>query len=400
MQFLRLALSRATTAFKQSCGTVKRLDAVPADLVDRATTPGIPNSRYWLGAHIGPFIENALNDHRRELAALAALGLPTDPLPPIHVLAISGGGDRGAFGAGLLTGWTAHGSRPQFKVVTGISAGALIAPFAYLGPAHDPTLREFAISAGLDGVFRSRSLFAGLSSDGMADSTPLVRLVAKYVTPELLSAIAAEYATGRALVVGTTELDSGRAVSWNMGAIATRGTPEALELFRRVMVASASIPGVVTPVMIDVEVDGRRYQEMHVDGGVINQVFTYPSNTLAALERALGRPYRREMHIYAVRNGKLLPEWAATPRRTLSIGNRAFGLLMQHQGIGDLEQIFRTARQDGAEFNLAYIGMDFTQDKARNFDPEYMRRLFDYAHRRGTQGCAWHKTLPSELPPR
>ncbi|MCW3480037.1 patatin-like phospholipase family protein [Neisseriaceae bacterium JH1-16] len=400
MHYLRIVIALVTAATLQACGTITRLDAVPAALVDRAAPPGIPNARYWLGSDITPFIKGVMADNQRELEARAKAGLITDPLPAIDLLAISGGGDNGAFGAGLLTGWTKHGDRPQFRVVTGISAGALIAPFAYLGSAYDSVLREVATSVGSDGVFRSRGLLAGLTSDGMADSTPLARLIAQYVTPAVLTAIAAEYAKGRALVIGTADLDSGRAVSWNMGAIATSGAPGALGLFRKVMLASASIPGAVPPVMIDVEVDGKRYQEMHVDGAVIHQVFTYPSNTIEALGQKLGQPYQRKIRIYAIRNSKLAPEWLATPRRTLSIGSRAISILLQWQGIGDLEYIDRTARKDGADFNLAYISTDFAPGAHQDFDPVYMNRLFDYAYGQGVKGYAWHKTLPTELPPR
>ena len=182
-----------------------------------------------------------------------------------NLLAISGGGDAGAFAAGLLAGWTAHGTRPEFRLVTGVSAGALIAPFAFLGSEYDEVIQTVSTSIGPKDVFDTRNPLTGLASDGMADSEPLSRLVAKYVTPEILSAVAAEYAKGRALYVGTTDLDSGRPVSWNMGAIAASEAPGALELFRKVLIAATSIPGAVSPVMIDVEIDGKHFQEMHVD---------------------------------------------------------------------------------------------------------------------------------------
>jgi predicted acylesterase/phospholipase RssA len=242
----------------QACQSTVRLDAVPATLTERAVIPGIPNSRYWVDFDMAPFIRSVLEDERREKEALARAGRPTDPLPPAHLLAISGGGDGGAFAAGLLAGWSVHGTRPEFRVVTGISAGALIASFAFLGPRYDEVLRRVATSIGQEDVFRSRGLLAGLASDGMADSEPLAQLVAGHVTEEVLAAVAAEYSKGRALMIGTTDLDSGRAVTWNMGAIASSKASGALNLFRKVMVASSSIPGAVSPTMIDVEVDGRR----------------------------------------------------------------------------------------------------------------------------------------------
>jgi hypothetical protein len=314
----------------------------------------------------------------------------------VTFLAISGGGDAGAFGTGLLSGWTAHGDRPQFTVVTGVSAGALIAPFAFLGPDYDHVIRDVATSVGLDDLFHTRNVVLGLTSDGMADSGPLSRIVAKYVTPEVMEAIAAEYARGRVLYIGTTELDSGRPVTWNMSVIASSHAPGALELFRKIMIASTSVPGAVSPVMIDVEAGGKHYQEMHVDGGVINQVFTYPSSSLTEFRKATGTPFWREIRLYVIRNGRLEPEWSASKRRTLSIGGRAISVLIQTQGIGDLGRIYLTAKQDGADFNLAYIGADFDYPHDEEFDTEYMKRLFDHGYNLAAKGYPWHKAPPDE----
>ena len=391
-----MAIVLAAIAALQACGSVARLDPVPANLVGRAVTPGIPNSRYWEDVDLRPLIQYIIDDDNGEREALSKAGVPIDPLPPAHLLAISGGGENGAFAAGLLVGWTAHGDRPKFRVVTGISAGALIAPFAYLGSEYDSVLRTVATSIDHAELFRPRGLLAGLSNDGMADSTPLAQLVANYVTPALLTAIAAEHEKGRALLIGTTELDSGRAVTWNMGIIAASHAPTALDLFRKVMLASASIPGAVSPVMIDVEAEGKRYQEMHVDGGVVTQVFTHPSNSLTKLQQALGRPYRREIHVYAIRNGKIDPDWLATPKHTVGIGTRAISILLQREGISDLQRIYRTAQRDRADFNLAYIDADFASDEREEFDREYMRRLFDYAYQLSVNGYPWRKTLPFE----
>jgi hypothetical protein len=339
-----------------------------------------------------------IQDDKREREALARAGKSTsDPLPPASLLAISGGGDAGAFAAGILAGWTAHGNRPEFRVVTGISTGALIAPFAFLGPQYDHALRSAFTSARSEDIFHRRKMLVGLASDGMADSGPLTRLVAKYVTPEMLVAVADEYAKGRVLEIGTTDLDSGRPVTWNMGAIASSDAPGALDLFRKIIIASTSIPGEVSPVMIDADIDGKHFQEMHVDGGVITQVFLYPPRILKELHRVTGRPYRRELHAYVIRNGRLEPEWSDTERHTLSIGGRAISALIQAQGINDLQRIYQTARQDGVDFNLAYIGSDFNYPHNEDFDPEYMKRLFDYAYQLSAKGYPWHKAPPGEV---
>ena len=381
----------------EGCASLSRLEAVPPALTERAAIPGIPEARYWLDRDLAPFIQSVIEDDKREREALARAGKRApDPLAPASLLAISGGSDAGAFAAGILTGWTVHGDRPEFRVVTGISTGALIAPFAFLGPRYDDALRSAFTSVRSEDIFHRRNMLAGLASDGMADSEPLSRLVAKYVTPEMLVEVAKAFANGRVLEIGTTDLDSGRPVTWNMGAIAASDAPGALELFRKIIVASTSIPGEVSPVMIDVEIDGKRFQEMHVDGGVITQVFLYPRSILKELHRATGRPYRRELHAYVIRNGRLEPEWSDTERHTLSIGGRAISALIQTQGISDLQRIYLTAQRDGVDFNLAYIGADFSHPHKKYFDPEYMKRLFDYAYERSAKGYSWHKEPPGE----
>jgi predicted acylesterase/phospholipase RssA len=231
----------------------------------------------------------------------------------------------------------------------------------------------------------------------MSTSAPLRRLIKKYVTPELLAQIAKEYDKGRALEIATTDLDAGRQVIWNMGAIASSSTPGALELFRNIMIASISIPGAVSPVMIDVEVDGKRYQEMHVDGGVIAQLFAYPPRAVAALEMATGKPLNRSLRVYVIRNGRLDPDWIDTPRRTLAIGRRAIDSLVQAEGVEDVRRTYRIASQDKADFNLAYIGPDFADAKHEMFENSYMNSLFDYGYRLAREGAVWHKAPPDEL---
>ncbi|MGE8145366.1 patatin-like phospholipase family protein [Pseudomonas frederiksbergensis] len=373
-------------------GCLQRREAVPQPLTEKALIPGIPNARYWLDHDLTLFIRDASEANLREYEAFGSLEGPSDMLPLADMLAVSGGGDAGTFAAGIIAGWTLHGSRPVFKVVTGISAGALVAPFAYLGPEYDAVIQGICNGIGPKDVFHSRNVLTRLASDGIADSKPLARLIAKYVTAEVLAAIAAQYAKGRMLMIGTTDLDAGRPVTWNMGAIAASGAPGALDLFRNIMVASMSIPGAVSPVMIDVEVDGKQFQEMHVDGGVLTQVFLYPPATVMELSKVAGARPRRERHFYVIRNGKLEPQWSGTKRRTLSIGGRAISTLIQTQGISDLDRIYRIAQQDGADFNLAYIGADFLCARSRKFDGEYMKRLFEYAFEVSAKGYPWHKS--------
>lgn len=386
---------RLWESVRRAFDSLPRHDAVPPELTERAVIPGIPEARFWMDRDLGAFVRSVMDDDRRERAALGLA--PLDPLPPANMLAISGGGDAGAFAAGILSGWTQHGTRPIFRVVTGISAGALAAPFAFLGSGYDDALHKMATSVGPKDIFRTRNVLLGFVTDGLADSSPLNRLVEKYVTRELLDAVAREYSKGRVLAIGTTDLDSGRPVTWNMGVIASSGSPDAVTLFRQVMVASMSIPGAVSPVMLDVEVDGQRYQEMHVDGAVINQVFLYPSRSLLELNKAMDRPYDRKLSAYIIRNGRLGPEWSWTKRRTGAIFGRAISTLLHAQGFSDLERIHHIVTRDGVDFNCAYIGDDFTFSHAVRFDTGFLRRLYQYGYEQGVQGIAWKQSLPSRV---
>lgn len=378
-----------------ACATPTRMPAVPSALTAEAQT-AIPNARFFPDRNDPGFITEGKQSYEREVAWRAASG-QSGPLPPVEFLTISGGGGDGAFGAGLLTGWSESGKRPSFKLVTGISTGALIAPFAFLGSKYDPVLRETYTEVRDKDIFKKRNFTAALFDDAMADTSPMARLVSKYITQDLLNEIAAEYGKGRLLLIGTTDLDSRQAVIWNMGAIAASKDPAALELFHKIIRASASIPGAFPPVMIDVTVNGTRYQEMHVDGGTTQQVFMYPPNLhLAEAAAAMGAV--RPRSVYIIRNSRLDPDWASVDRRTLSIANRAVSSLIQTQGVGDLVQMYLTATRDHVDYNLAYIPKDFTLQKKSEFDVNYMGPLFERGRQMGARGYPWSKYPPGYDP--
>jgi len=385
----------------QGCGALHRLDAVPVTQTMRAEVPGMPGVRYWVDRDVTPCINDNMDALQHDRDALAKQG-QTGALPPANFLAISGGGDDGAFGAGLLTGWSKSGTRPVFKGVTGISTGALIAPFAFLGHEYDDRLSQVYTSVSKKDIAEERSLMAALTSDGMADNRPLWQLLGKYVDDAMLARIAEEYGKGRLLLIGTTNLDARRPVIWNMGAIAASKSPKALELFRSIMLASAAIPGAFPPVMIDVEVDGKKYQEMHVDGGTTAQVFLYPPRLSDVMDQRGMKMPPRERRAYIIRNARLDPEWASVERRTMSIAGRAIASLIQTQGLGDLYRIYLTAQKDGLDYNLAFIGADFKAEHREDFDPAYMKALYDYGYRLALKGYPWKKAPPglagSELP--
>jgi hypothetical protein len=376
------------------CGCVlPRQEAVPPRLTQRALTSEASDTRYWPDLDPSRAERIAVRAAEREHTALMVADKSPDELPPANYLAISSGGDNGAFAAGLLVGWSARGDRPVFKVVTGISAGALVAPFAFLGERYDDVLRTVASRIESRNIFHSRGLLAAFTSDGLADDRPLAAMIEKYVTADVLREVARAYATGRLLFIGTTNLDARQPVVWDMGAIATRGDAAALDLFRKVILASTSIPGVFPPVMIDVEVDGRRYQEMHVDGAVMKQVFLFRASFVKELTEPTAAG-ERERHLYIIRNGRIDAQWGSTERRTTAVAHRALDALVDRQAVNDIYQLQFLAQQDGCDLNIAYIDSAFDYPHEQLFAGDYMRHLFQYSYQLGANGYPWRKSLP------
>ncbi len=384
-----LLIAAALQLGVSGCATPQRLPAVPTASIPQANT-GLGQVRYLVARETDTFAMDAHAALQREHDWLASQG-HSGPLPPAYFLAISGGGDNGAFGAGLLNGWTAAGTRPEFKVVTGVSTGALIAPFAFLGPKYDYVLERVYTQTSQKDIFKKRNLLKGIFGDAMADTTPLAHVIASYVNQQLLDEIAAEYAKGRVLLVGTANLDSLEPVIWNMTAIAASKDPRSIPLFRQILLASASIPGAFPPQMIDVDVGGARYQEMHVDGGTMAQVFLFPpSINISKVGAAAGR----KRVAYVIRNARLDADWASVERRTLSIVARAIGSLTTTQGVGDLYRIFVTTQKDGIDFNLAYIPPTFNVPHKEEFDTNYMQQLYSTGKQSAQEGYQWQKYPP------
>jgi hypothetical protein len=371
-----------------ACAQLDRLPAVSVADTDRASVAGISAARFTASdtAALAAFGRRL---HERESKYFSSLGRP---IPPESLLAISGGGDNGAFGAGVLVGWSESRTRPSFKIVTGISTGALIAPLAFVGPEYDALLAEMYTTIGQSDIFEKRPVLAGLVSDALADSRPLRNLIAKYVDANLVARIAEESRRGRALVIITTNLDAGVPVIWNIGAIAESERPEAIGLIRKILLASASIPGFFPPVMFDVMVDGVAHQEMHVDGGASMQTFLYP----AALQvrQIPNGGGSRPRTAYVIRNGRLTQGWDEVARSTPAIATRAVATLTTNSGVGDLYRIYALAKRDGVRLQLAYIGDDFEQPHPVEFDRQYMVKLFEYGRVKARTGYPWRGAPP------
>ena len=302
-------------------------------------------------------------------------------LPTVHGpwLALSGGGADGAYGAGLLTGWSQSGTRPEFAVVTGVSIGALIAPYAFLGSRYDEALREnFAEITAAD-VFEDR-----LTPESLFDSWPLKRLIEKRLTADMLAAIAAEHAKGRRLFVVTTNQDAGRRVVWNMGAIAARGDEKALKLFRDVLLASSSIPGFFQPVLIDVESNGKTFQEMHLDGTVTAPFFILPETMLAP-----GAARLPTNQVYVIANSKLTPEFSVTERKINSILARTIGVALSAALKAELLLMTANAERLGLHFKVAQVPEAFNHPNRGLFDHAYMDALFKFGADQAMKGAAF-----------
>jgi Patatin-like phospholipase len=370
------------------CSSPERLPPVPDAETFRAQPLGLANARFFATVDLDGMMAEGRRSVERQRQALG-LTDPDETLPTAHFLAISGGGDNGAFGSGLLVGWTEAGDRPEFQMVTGISTGALIAPFAFLGPDYDGPLRDVYTTITADDVFSQRGVIGAIFEDAMADTTPLWDLISKFVDEKLMAAIAGEYEKGRLLLIGTTDLDSQLPVLWNIGAIAASGHPGALDLIRKILRASSAVPGFFQPVLIDVELDGKSYQELHVDGGAIVQMFLYPPTI--DLKR---QGPKRERKAYLIRNARLDAEWADVEPRTLSIAGRAISTMIHYGGSNDVLRIYFITQRDGVDYNLAYIGRDFAAPRAGDFDKAYMNALYDYAYQQARQGYQWKKEPP------
>jgi hypothetical protein len=375
-----------------ACGTIYPRNPVPQTDNRLAEIPGMENVRFW-GDETPDFVINRM---RNSSAVEIRAEQPGIVDIQHHYLAISGGGQDGAFGAGLLNGWSATGTRPEFTMVTGISTGALSAPFAFLGPDYDKVLTEIYTAFKSDDLVESRLWTVIATGDAAVDTAKLRALIDRYVDHTMLFRLSEEYRRGRRLFIGTTNLDALRPVIWNITAIANSGAPNARELIVDVLMASASIPGAFPPVFIDVERDGETYDEIHVDGGAVQQAFVYPSTIdwPAILEKlgTKGRP-----QVYIIRNSLLKPHWKPVEAGIFTLTKTALSSLIRTQGIGDLNRIYLVAQRDGADFNLAHIPDGFSHEPQETFDQAYMTALYDLGYAMAKDGFPWLTEPPDSV---
>jgi predicted acylesterase/phospholipase RssA len=387
---LRLALIGSSIVLTAGCATIAPRNVLPQASAAQIELEGFHNIRFWGDAPAGDIQAIMTADVPR--AEMRSPSGAERHRPVSNLLAISGGAEDGAFGAGLLVGWSDAGTRPSFDLVTGVSSGALIAPFAFLGREYDGQLREIFTKYGRQDIF-TYNVPGLLEGSALADDAPLARLIERYVDDAFMQNIARERAKGRVLLIGTTNLDTQRPVMWDMGRIAMSQKPDAKSLFRKILLASATLPGVFPPVRIQVRVGGQNYDELHVDGGVTRQVFMTPS-IFSGVSHDKKSATMAKPRLFVIRNGKIDPEWQPVNENVLSITQRSISTLIKNQGIGDLYRIYSVTRRDGIDFNLASIPADFKEKSGEPFDQKYMIALFERGYDLASHDYSWAKAPP------
>ena len=365
-----------------ACTKTPSSTPIPLALINEAQVPAFPGVRQWGEAPAS--------------AGQSAPPLdPTKVVPkgPLNVLALSAGGANGAFGAGFLTGWSQTGTRPVFHVVAGVSIGALLAPLAFLGRQYDTAISRMLID--LSGKYRValRPRFVAVFGFSLASALPLEKLIAEYFDQRVLDEIAANHRAGRRLYVGTSHVYAGRLTVWDMGAIANSGRPEALALFRHVLLASTAVPTLLPPITFEVEAHGQSYGEMHVDGGILRQAFVAPYGfDWSRAKERLGT--NGDINFYVIRNGRVSPEYMVMPPDVISLTQHAMLQLTQAVGIGNLDSLYLLAQTEHAQFHAAWIDESFDAPSIELYDPKYVQALFEHGREQARRANAWHRLPP------
>ncbi|WP_445504079.1 patatin-like phospholipase family protein [Microvirga sp. G4-2] len=342
----RAALVMVLAAAMSGCLATNDRVAVPGPELEAARVGGYGDIRFW-GDEVTPTIEAVISRQYRQVKDAALAGEPGASTRKADFLAISGGGGDGAYAAGFLTGWARSGQRPRFEVVTGVSTGALAAPFAFLGPSYDGVLKDMYTKYGDSDLLVDRGILGFLGSSRY-DTAPLKRLIEQYMTDDVLDAIAREYSKGRRLLVQTTNIDAQRPVIWDLSAIAASQQSDRRDLIVQVLLASSAIPAIFPPQRIRVNVNGRAYDELHVDGGVSAQIFFAPPRTRFSRFEQTAFGAARQRTLYVIRNGKLTPDYKPTDQAAFPLAVRSITTLTKYQGLSDLRRLDRIARENNA----------------------------------------------------
>jgi predicted patatin/cPLA2 family phospholipase len=394
--FFHAALLALSTVLLVGCGALLRQPA-PTDLPP-ASFDGFGEIRYY-PVNAGFGLPDLTDAYRIETPD--QYEIQPDGAVAYNYLALSGGGSAGAFGAGLLNGWTAKGDRPKFKVVTGVSTGALLSTFAFLGPDYDDEMKEAYTTIDASHIFIARSLLRLIWSESATDNKPFRDMIAKYVTEDVLDKVAEEYRKGRRIFIMSTDLDRELPVVWDLGAIASSNSPRRLDLYRQVVLASASIPAVFPPVLIDVEINGKKYDELHVDGGVFAQSF-FIGNVLdmKKIVRDAHPEWTKDsiQRLYVIRNGRIDAQTRVTKRTLGSISANSISSMLKVSGINDLYRLYVGQLTGELEFYYIAFPRGYVPVSTEEFNKEEMNKEYDLGYQMGSDGIKWERLPPGYQP--
>ena len=379
----------------QGCAMVRPWNPVPIDFIGKVTIPGMPDIRSDMGDPDPIVMRKSLIDSFKQEGkddySTNALGIKIYP-----VLAVSAGGPNGAYGAGFLKGWSKQGTRPLFKIITGVSSGAIIALCAFLGKDYDDQLEEFFTTMSTRDIMKQNNIFSILFGNSLMSPSPLVKKISVIVNDELISKVAKEHMRGRRLFIGTVNLDAQEFDVWDMGALACKGGADSVAMFRKIILASSSMSMMFPPVYFKViSATGELYDEIHVDGGAMREVFYIDrltknmegEATVAGIDPSKYRP-----KIYVLVTSYMSPNRQQVKHNLLDIGIRSLAALEAEAYGGDTYRLYAFAQKRGLDFNLAYIPADFKPNSKEYFDTKEMQRLFMRGYDDAINGYKWYKT--------
>lgn len=372
----------------QGCGSMRSRYAVPIDFLEKVTIPGMPDIRSDINDPDPIVMQKSLMDSFKEEGKndypANELGIKIYPM-----LVVSAGGLKGAYGAGFLKGWSQEGSRPIFKIITGVSSGSIIALCAFLGKDYDDKLEKFFTTLSTKDIMKRNNVFSILFGKSFMSSSPLAKKISVIVDEKFMARVAEEHRRGRRLFIGTVNLDAEEFIVWDMGAVACKGGPDSVQMFRKILLASSSMPMMFPPVYFKVSsVSGELYDEMHVDGGAMRELF-FVDQLTKNIDFSKYRP-----QIYILSTSHMSPNRQQVRDNLIDIGTRALEMLEAQAYSGDIYRLFAFVQKRSLDFNLAYIPADFKLHPKELFDIKEMQRLFKRGYDDAVNGYKWHKTPP------
>ncbi|MEH6452365.1 MAG: patatin-like phospholipase family protein [Psychromonas sp.] len=336
------------------------------------------NPHYTLRRSLGDVIENKfLQPNQNDL----------------NILALSGGGSGGAFGAGVLNGWKDHGSMPNFDVVTAISTGSIMATYAFLGGEHIDKLDTIFNNLSTADLYKSSWL--GIFNDAtLSDPSPLKRSLEEHINEEVLAEVAVQHKKGRRLYIGSTNLDTGQLVIWDMGAIASSGRNDKVQRYRDIVYASSAVPIIFPPHFFEIDIEGEKYSQMHVDGGVHSNVFMLGMFIDWVHELKVTKEQRSKVNanLYIVANKKYRERhrYNPVPLEIRAVLNSFIYVEMDLLFDRSVSRIYHSAKERGINFHMASIPQDSEHIKSTlEFVPSEMREIYKLGYENALSGYDW-----------